>query len=196
MEALRERQIQLARLKAADNVQRSLEENGFGFPLERIRATVLEPDDTSVVRRHGRTIIEICAKHHRERTEIAGIGVGGDTWEAMFGLQAYPDLDEGPLEELTPLQIVERIAERFGLPMTIAGKSDKFFLEREFLVSKTPRPVVPYDWLITPHNPADRPYMLVKAAKADCIEGKGVVALVLLAFCIDSLNYRRWVRNR
>lgn len=184
---------QLANMKIDDKIESPIERSGFGFSRARILAVCEMPDSTSLVMLADLNV-EICAKQIGDRVGLVGIAVSRDPWEALFGLVALPDLSRKPLARLTPLQILERIVKRFGLKMTIGGKSRRFFLKRVFRIPKPPGPAIPFDRLIRVHNMADRPFVGGRLGRADEVDG-GVTVQIALAFCIDTIKYLRWISD-
>jgi hypothetical protein len=109
----------------------------------------------------------------------------------MFALEAYPDLCDRPLEEFTPLEIVERLAQRFGLMVTIGDKTGRFFLEEEISLPSNPRERLYKFQLFELENLDNHPYVLPAAAAYE-----DPVARVALGFCIDLARYEDWINGR
>jgi len=163
---------------------------GFGFTASRILHACEKPTNTHLVRFSGHEIF-IFTKAAHDSTDVVGVAVSKDPWEAMFAFQALPDLCERPLEAVAPLQIVELMAARFGLTMVIGGKSGKFFLMHEFPVPSNIGPQVHKGQLFDVENSDNHPWFLASAVSL----GPSTVR-VALAFCIDIERYGEWITSR
>jgi hypothetical protein len=190
MESPAERQAKISAMQISPTIQQPLTEGGFGFSKSRIRTATLHPEQTHIIRLE-RATIEVCATEVGDRLDLVGIGTSNDPWEVMFAFEVYSDLDATPLDEMTPREIVETLARRFGLTVAIGGESSKFFLEREIVVSRIPLPAVPLSSVLQVHNPNNCNCLLVRATG---LIGNTVQAV--LVFCIDADRYWQWISNR
>lgn len=163
---------------------------GFGFSATRILDACQTATDTHQVKWRDLEVF-IYTKSYAGYIDVIGVGVGADAWYVMFALQAFSDLCAIPLEELAPLQIVEHIAERFGLTITAGGKSAKFFLEHEFAIPRDIGAVMAKGGLFVIENLDDHPYTLSNA-----VARTATTISVAMAFCIDLARYGDWVKNR
>jgi hypothetical protein len=177
---------QLARLRV-DAAIHSPPPDGLGFTGTQIGNTCEHHTDTSVFKWEYLQVL-IFRRAFDSYSDIVGIGISADPWETVFGFRVFSDLCDKPLGELTPLQIVELMAERFGLPITVGDKTGKFFSKQEVEITKVGHPGSNTDQLIYVHNPSNRFYALTRA-----VEIKEDVVRIALLFAIDTLQYREWV---
>lgn len=89
---------------------------------------------------------------------------------------------------LSPIQLLARFADAYGLPVTIGGLTSRFIFAHRILVS-SPDPTR----LISIHNPENHSFMnclLLKVSKKD---RTSFIADCALVFCIDTTRYMNWM---
>ena len=163
---------------------------GLGFSATQIRNACESPTDTQLVRWDDLQVL-IFARAFASHTDLVGIATSTDPWTTVFGFRVFPDLCETPLDELTPLQIVNLMADRFGLMMTIGDKSGRFFSEQEVDISTIARSGHASGKLVDVENPNERFY-----AATEAVEYRGNSVRIALAFTIDTMQYWQWASNR
>jgi hypothetical protein len=169
---------------------------GLGFDAARIMAAIEHPDRPVDRFAWGNWIIKICThpagnKSTGEWTDVVGIGLNGEIRTILFAFQVFPDLCETPIKDLSPLQMVGALAERFGHVLTIGKKSGKLVVQEDFPRPPRGRRGQPFqDWLHVDHPKDETPFE-VRADDAD-----HRLVRVALAFSICHREYGRWVMNR
>jgi hypothetical protein len=182
--------IRLDTMQIYEPILRPPSLGGCNFPRTRILAACETPDRTQRISWNG-LIVDIHAKACGGRLDVVGVAVTKEPWRVMFALEAYPDLCDRPLGELTPVQIVERLADRFGLMVTIGNRSGRFFLEEEIPLPGDSRKQWYRPQLFELENVENHPFVLPAAATRE-----DLVARVALGFCIDLARYGDWINGR
>lgn len=164
---------------------------GLGFePSSRILQACRTPTDTHQINWLDLDV-RIYSRASGDHVDVVGVGESSDPWRTMFAFQVFSDLCKDSLDELTPLQIVEQMADRFGLTMSVGGKTGKFFLREELPIPTNIGTQISRVGLFHIDNSEDHPCFLVSAVNA----GASTIR-VAMAFCIDITKYGEWITSR
>jgi hypothetical protein len=166
---------------------------GVGFPAWRVFDTCVNFTAKGIVRwKNLEAVAVIYVKTGREYADLVCLYDEKGKKEVQFAFRVFSDLCETPLADLAPLDIVERIAERFGLTMTIAGKSGKFFTGREWDAPGLVLPGISQQELIKVQitNPT------AVLSQRLWIKIDPPTVKIALAYCIDQSAYTSWLSNR
>jgi hypothetical protein len=171
-------------------IHRPFSMGGCNFPRARILAACETPDNAQRLVWHE-FATDLYILNYKNHIDIIGIVANKDPLRVIFAFEVYPDLCDTPLEELSPLRIVELLAERFGLMVGIGGRTGRFFFEEE--ISLPPEPIHGNyrSQLFDLNNPDNHPYVLPAVAGREAL-----VARVALGFCIDLAEYKDWTTTR
>jgi hypothetical protein len=156
-------------------------------------AAVRSPDRRSVIRLdRGRGLEPVKILSMRR---IDGLGRGcrvvtvcqeeGGESIVVFAVRVYPDLVED-MDEETPLGLVQAVASRFGMPITINGKTGTFFL-----AERVPASLGTQTRIFDVANPGNRRFILTHTE--DTILAPDPVVQVTFAFCLDARDYRGYL---
>ena len=102
-----------------------------------------------------------------------------------FAFKILPDLCPDP-SKATPLYLLERLAERFGLNISIGEVTTKFILRKQI-----PCRVVDSTRVASIHNPNNHDF--VQSMYLKIIRGRIPYADCAICFCIDTSLYRKWI---
>jgi len=89
---------------------------------------------------------------------------------------------------LSPIQLLARFADAYGLPVTIGDLTSKFIFAHRILVS-SPDPTR----LISIHNPENHSFMNCLLLKVSQKDRTSFIADCTFAFCIDTTRYINWM---
>lgn len=157
----------------------------FGFPADRLKEVYQKPDKSEMVKWDDLEI-RLFLKHERKFTDILAIQWSPQPRGVAFALRALPSLCKAPLALLSPLRLVKKTAEKFGLEATIADKRGKFFLREkvDMLPGANAGQLVQ---LTNPHNHECLQTFFIKLTPP--------VVSIGLAFCLDTREYGKWLKN-
>jgi hypothetical protein len=157
----------------------------FGFPEGRLQEVHQNPDQTHVLIWEGLEI-RLFLKAATKFTDVVAVQWTPQPRMVSFAMRTFPSLCDTPLGDFTPLQLVERVAEKYGLEVTIAEKKGKFFLCEKLDMPKG----VPGTQLTQVTNPNNHEFV-----QSFFIKVTPPVVSVALAFCLDTREYGNWLRN-
>jgi hypothetical protein len=163
---------------------------GFGFPAVLVYEVCGNPSSTHEIKWEDLNF-SIFSKFSTGYVDVVGVQEQEGFKTVGFAFRVFPDFCETPLGELTPLMIVERMADRFGLTMMMGSVRGKFFLEREFPISGIPIPGSLEGPVIRVENPENRAYLGIFSMKFS-----PPTVRIALAFCLDIMKYWQWLKNR
>jgi hypothetical protein len=164
--------------------------NGWGFPAFRAYEVCANPSNISQIK--FRYIdFYIFAKNSDDYTDVVGVQSVEDYLMVSFAFRVLPDLNPSPLDALTPLEIVECMADRFGLNMAVGVNRGKFFLKRDFDLPAIITPGQAEGQVIAVDRPNDCP-----AQVAFILRIEPPMVRVALAFAIDLMRYWEWIGKR
>lgn len=89
---------------------------------------------------------------------------------------------------LSPIQLLARFADSYGLPATIEDLTSKFIFAHRFEVSSSDPTC-----LISIHNPENHSFMNCSLLKVFQKDGTSFIADCALVFCIDITRYINWI---
>jgi hypothetical protein len=162
---------------------------GFGFPAIRAYEVCANPSSKHLITWEIFRIA-LYARRQKGFTDVVGIEESQGVKKLMFGLRAFPDLCKEPLEELSPVDIVQRIVDRFGLTVSVGGSHEKFFREQEIHVPTLMFPGVTPGHVISFANPRSHdsiPSFLVAVQPP--------VIRIAMAFALDLTEYWSWIKS-
>ncbi len=115
----------MMKMKIADSCKPSMK--WFGLDQWTVRRTVTMPDEKSVVRTHGGTVIGFYEKDHRGQRVMAirYQHAGKDYVNMVFVVP--PTIDSQP----TPLDTVREVCERYGADLEVGDVETKFLIQAE-----------------------------------------------------------------
>ncbi|HVA50013.1 MAG TPA: hypothetical protein VNH11_26845 [Pirellulales bacterium] len=176
----------LESIAVPDYIWKGLSEGGLGFPAFRVFEVCKKPSEIERVQR-GEVLASILASHDTDFSEVVGVGSFDSKNLTCFAFRVFDDLCQTPLRQMTPLKIVQNLAERFGLEISIGGSCGKFILEKQFDIPRILRPRTPEGQVISVEDPAEH-FVLCTTFKL--VPPKVEIAL---AFCIDTDKYGEWL---
>jgi hypothetical protein len=148
----------------------------LGFREERVREVYAEPDLTEDISYEG-ILLRMFMKSNPKFTDVVCIRDDPPPKHIAFAVRAFAHLTDS-LSSLTPLSILESLADRFGLEMTIAGECKKFFLQTTLAVSgNVSQP-------IQVKNPGNHSFVNLSFIMLQPPSIK-----IALAFCLDTVLY-------
>ena len=89
---------------------------------------------------------------------------------------------------LSPIQLLARFADAYGLPITIGGLTSKFIFAHRIEVSSSDP-----TRLISIHNPENHSFMNCLLLKVSRKDRSTFIADCALMFCIDTTRYINWI---
>lgn len=92
---------------------------------------------------------------------------------------------------LSPIQLLARFADAYGLPVTIGDLTSKFIFAHRIGVS-SPEPTR----LISIHNPENHSFMNCLSLKVSQKDRTSFIADCALVFCIDTTRYIDWISRQ
>ena len=101
---------------------------GYGFPAYRAFEVCKAPSVRHCIQ-WAAMDATIFIKNEGDHADVACVQKIQSGTMFSFAYRVFHDLCDTPLSELTPLAIVEKMSERFGLMMDIGGERGRFFLE-------------------------------------------------------------------
>jgi hypothetical protein len=148
----------------------------LGFQEERVRQVYAEPDQTEDISYEG-ILLKMFMQSNPKFTDVVCIRDDPPPKHIAFAVRAFAHLTDS-LSSLTPLSVVETLANRFGLEMTIAGECKKFFLQTTLAQSgNVSRPV-------QVKNPGNHSFV-----NQSFIMLQPPSIKIALAFCLDTVLY-------
>ena len=162
----------------------------LGIRRSHAEATITNPDQVHVVRYEDLTqnlYLRRIAEANPPYYLLVFASPIADGFRVMSAYVAFPSLCDD-LDTLSPLQILEKIAERFGVPFVIGGKRASFILQETVPITGPAGPsIIQVDTsglgkaLVVTHAVMkfeDKPTHQVKVA---------------LAFVLNMTSYHKWV---
>jgi len=162
---------------------------GFGFPQSRVFSVLCAPTDRHLIHIGGFNAV-IFSKASEKFVDLVCIQEvdGGKFNVASFAFRVFSDLCETPLPDLSPLEIVQKVIDRFGLPVAIGFNRKKFFLEEDLAKSGLLVPGQDPSAVLHIDSHDKRGFILGCALKVE-----SEVIRVALAFGLDAGEYKKWV---
>jgi hypothetical protein len=162
---------------------------GLGFPAIRAYEVCANPSSQHRINWKIFRVI-LYAKHQKGFTDVVGIDESNDFKKLIFAMRAFPDLCKESLDDLTPLEIVERLVDRFGLTVYVGNNHGKFFREEEIHVPKLLVPGVNLAHVISLGNPN-----IQQGFQSFLLAAQPPFVLIALAFCLDVTEYLSWIKR-
>jgi hypothetical protein len=168
--------------------------NGYGFPTFRVFEVCASPTETVPITwsRWEDLKATIYVKSSTSYTDVVCLHDDGKEKENMviFAFRVFPDLCDAPLAEMSPVDIVKRFADRFGVTISVGGQSAKFFWEQEI-----PRPTI-----LLPGEAENTIFRLDSPKKTSLANGflfriDPSLVHIAMAFCIDTSAYLEWAKS-
>lgn len=163
---------------------------GFGFPAYRAFEVCEAPSERHQIR-WADMDATIFMKRYSDGADVVCVQRNESVNMFSFAYRVFDDLCEVPLSDLTPLAIVEKMAERFGLTMSIGGVSGRFFLKRDFELPTIIRPGMPEGQIIYVDHQGRGPGIIASTLRITPPHVR-----VALGFALDLSAYWNWVTNR
>jgi hypothetical protein len=163
--------------------------HGFGFSFERISRACKNPSNRHEINWNGLKVTIFC--HDRGGPiDIVGAAVNHEEFGVVFAFEVFPDLCDDPITEMSPLQLLEAFAERFGVVMQVGGRTGRYFFEYGAALTGPLAEPTPADRMFSFPAPPDRTYFLSHATRDDLPH-----VHIALAFCVDVELYGYWVMS-
>jgi transcriptional regulator with XRE-family HTH domain len=164
---------------------------GFGFPQFRVFEVLARPTDRAILKIDDFSAW-IFAKTTADYADVVCIQDidNGKHKIVAFAFRAFPDLCDVPLAELCSLDIVQKMADRFGLMMHIGREEGKFFLKADF---EKPTIIIPgrdENSVLHFDLPPSK-----KAITGAALKVEGDRVKIALAFGIDPDAYQKWLET-
>ena len=180
-----EKRAELEAIRVPDLVQCSL-----NFPAFRAYEVCGSPTQMHQLKWNG-LLASIYTKMDDGYIDVVCVTEFENAKTVLFAFRVFPDLCETPINKLTPLEIVERMANKFGLMMFAGSHQGKFFMEQEFPLLPSNQADVIAGQIRHSDHPSGHTCM-----PAFFLRPSPPVFQVALGFVLDTTEYRRWITNR
>jgi hypothetical protein len=131
----------------------------------------------------GNLLIRIYGRYSDAYVDIVATSRLGGHWSVSFAYRVFSDLGRLPIDELSPLEIVEQMASRFGRDVTLGGCASKFHLQQT--IQST---LGIMEFVGLPDIKDEGQDFTVSAIRST---GTGAFE-VALVFCFDTVKYANW----
>ena len=162
----------------------------FGIRTQHALAVVANPDQTSVLEQNGLTL-RIHSKFIDATRPpcflIVIEQVKEDTSSISFGLRVYPDLCDD-FSQLHPNDMLEAVAERFGVPIRVGEFTGKFIWAAKIAIANE-RDIA----LVSGQTPQSGSFIQQMYIKIN--QGPPMVAECALAYCLNTEAYVNWLNQ-
>ena len=162
----------------------------FGIRAQHALAVVADPDQTFVLEQNGLTL-RIHSKYIEATPPpcflIVIEQVKENTSSISFALRVYPDLCEG-FSQLHPNDMLEAIAERFGVPIRVGESIGKFIWDARIPIANEGDIEIVYAQ--TPQRGSFVQQMYIKIN-----QGPPMEAECALAYCLNTEEYVTWLNH-
>jgi hypothetical protein len=157
----------------------------LNFQKRRIEEILANPDGRQEINGEG-IVVEFLTKRTAGGVDVVATAKYPGNYLVAFALHAFDDFPKGKLADMTPLEVVRQIAERFGLEQRIGDAKGRFFVTQML-----DRPKKQHVKLIDVINPADASFISQQFVRTTDL---GID--ICLAFCLNTDAYRLWVDTK
>lgn len=149
---------------------------------------VRNPDRVEEIRETGLEIRLFLKRIDRSKRELSLLVLGrveNSTGTILGAYPVFPDLCHG-MQVLSPVQLLEQVMERFGEPVRVGARHDKFILRASIPIQS------PNDIEIVSADPSHG-HSFSTSMFLSIEKGPPMIARCALCYCLNTDAYKKWI---